>query len=84
MPLSEGLKRVFTTPSGLQFSAKVEGEEVAEWRADDPDGGEIPTTVYEKKAPMPKGEPIKCNVCTTVNGKTTCVEVPCGKILILP
>jgi hypothetical protein len=83
-PLSEGLNHVFTTPSGLRFSARVEGGEVAEWLAHDPDGGEIPTTVYQKAPAKPKGEPIKCNVCTTEGGKTTCVEVPCGKILILP
>ncbi|HEY7308272.1 MAG TPA: hypothetical protein VH643_02815 [Gemmataceae bacterium] len=85
MPLSEGLNRVFTTPSGLQFSAKVEGGELVEWRAYDPDGGELPTSVYQKNDPTkPTGEPIKCQVCTTVNKVTSCVEVDCGKILILP
>lgn len=84
MPLSEGLNHAYTTPSGLRFSAQVAGGEVVEWRAYAPDGAELPTSVYQKADPKkPKSEPIKCNVCTTVNGNTTCVEVPCEKIQIL-
>lgn len=86
MSLTEGDNHIYTTPSGIRFSAVVEEGEIAEWKAHDASGSELPTTIYQKKPKKPKkpgGEPIKCNVCTTENGQTSCVEVPCEKIRIL-
>lgn len=84
--LSEGQNEVHTTSSGLRFSAVVEDGEIIDWKVHDASGTELPTTIYQKKPKKPKkpgGEPIKCNVCTTQNGQTSCVEVPCEKIRII-
>ncbi|MES2537175.1 MAG: hypothetical protein V4632_15030 [Pseudomonadota bacterium] len=83
LPSSDGVIPVYTTPSGVRFSVRIENGNIDEWLAFDSAGKELPTTVYQKKPKKPKGDPIKCNVCTTTNGKTECVEVPCEKIIIL-
>lgn len=83
LPATDGVVPVHTTPSGIKFSVRIENGAIEEWLAYDSDGKALPTTVYQRKQKKPKGEPIKCNVCTTTNGKTDCVEVPCEKIRIL-